>query len=559
MNPLGALRAIRSVRFSRLQIKVLGIVAASMAVGVVVAIAALTRVYGTAKELERISGQDFQAQLGIVRTELAFKAQTQEWKNLLLRGGDPQMLSVHWDAFVESEKLSERLASDAKDSTQHPEVAHALDAFVKAHAEAGEAYRRALEVMKRGDAAAADKAGAGIDRGAMEHLEEADALAQELGSKLISESVEKSGKAYRTAIAATVFATLAGLIGVWLFVRRSMLAPVLHAGRCAERIAAGDLTGDIRGTSRDEVGQLLDTLGRMNAGLSTVVSQVRGAAESVVSASGEVAAGTTDLSQRTEEQASSLQETAAGMEELSTTVRQNAESARQADELALSASKRAEQGGREVARVVVTMSEISDGARRIADIISVIDGIAFQTNILALNAAVEAARAGEQGRGFAVVAAEVRSLAQRSAQAAKEIKELIGASVAQVDNGTRLVDQAGGTIAALVGDVKRVSGLMRSIAEASAEQSRGVQQVNKTVTEMDKVVQQNASAVQQAATAAEAMRREAESLLGAVGAFRIARGEAETPEAGEPTRRQATNGRSSEMMPNGYAPEGRAA
>jgi len=272
------------------------------------------------------------------------------------------------------------------------------------------------------------------------------------------------------------------------------------------------------------------------------VSQVRGAAESVVSASGQLAAGTTDLSQRTEEQASSLQETAASMEELSGTVRQNAESAREADELALSASKRAEQGGREVARVVVTMSEISDGARRIADIISVIDGIAFQTNILALNAAVEAARAGEQGRGFAVVAAEVRSLAQRSAQAAREIKELIGASVAQVDNGTRLVDQAGGTIAALVGDVKRVSGLMRSIAEASAEQSRGVQQVNKTVTEMDKAVQQNASAVQEAAAAADAMRREAESLRAAVGTFRIPGDEAapaEVPGAARPGPRAA--------------------
>ncbi|HEX3097594.1 MAG TPA: methyl-accepting chemotaxis protein [Usitatibacter sp.] len=544
MNPFRKLASIRSLRFSRLQVKVLGIVAASMAVGVVVALAALTRVYGTAKDLERISGQDFQAQLGIVRTELAFKAQTQEWKNVLLRGATADMLSVHWDAFLESEKLAQRLASDAKDATQHPEVAGALEAFAKSHAQAGEGYRRALEALKRGDAAGADKAAAGIDRGATEHLEEADALAQELGSKLIIQSVEASRKAYVTAIMATIFATLAGLIGVWLFIRRAVLAPVLDAGECAERIAAGDLTGDIRGRSGDEVGQLLDTLGRMNAGLSTVVSQVRGAAESVVHASGEVAAGTTDLSQRTEEQASSLQETAASMEELSTTVRQNAESAREADELALSASKRAEQGGREVARVVVTMSEISDGARRIADIISVIDGIAFQTNILALNAAVEAARAGEQGRGFAVVAAEVRSLAQRSAQAAKEIKELIGASVAQVDNGTRLVDQAGGTIAALVGDVKRVSGLMRSIAEASAEQSRGVQQVNKTVTEMDKVVQQNASAVQQASAAAEAMRREAESLLDAVGAFRIERdGAPDAPETAAPraseTRRPA--------------------
>ncbi|HEX3063233.1 MAG TPA: methyl-accepting chemotaxis protein, partial [Usitatibacter sp.] len=275
MNPFRKLASIRSLRFSRLQVKVLGIVAASMAVGVVVALAALTRVYGTAKDLERISGQDFQAQLGIVRTELAFKAQTQEWKNVLLRGATADMLSVHWDAFLESEKLAQRLASDAKDATQHPEVAGALEAFAKSHAQAGEGYRRALEALKRGDAAGADKASAGIDRGATEHLEEADALAQELGSKLIIQSVEASRKAYVTAIMATIFATLAGLIGVWLFIRRAVLAPVLDAGECAERIAAGDLTGDIRGRSGDEVGQLLDTLGRMNAGLSTVVSQVR--------------------------------------------------------------------------------------------------------------------------------------------------------------------------------------------------------------------------------------------------------------------------------------------
>jgi methyl-accepting chemotaxis protein len=259
----------------------------------------------------------------------------------------------------------------------------------------------------------------------------------------------------------------------------------------------------------------------MNASLGEVVAQVRSSAHAVASASSQVAAGTTDLSQRTEEQASSLEETAASMEELSSTVKQNADNARQADELARGASKRAEQGGAEVVHVVTTMSEISDSAKKISDIIAVIDAIAFQTNILALNAAVEAARAGEQGRGFAVVAAEVRSLAQRSSQAAKEIKDLIGHSVRKVDAGTRLVEQAGDTIQALVIDVKRVSDLMGSIAEASAEQSRGVQQVNKTVTEMDKVVQQNASAVQQSASAAEGMRLQAETLVQAVSAFRI--------------------------------------
>jgi methyl-accepting chemotaxis protein len=229
------------------------------------------------------------------------------------------------------------------------------------------------------------------------------------------------------------------------------------------------------------------------------------------------------------------------MEELSSTVRQNADSAHKADELALGASKRAEQGGAEVVRVVLTMNEISRSAAKIADIISVIDAIAFQTNILALNAAVEAARAGDQGRGFAVVASEVRSLAQRSAQAAKEIKELIGDSVAKAKEGTALVEQAGDTIQALVIDVKQVSNLMGSIAEASAEQSRGVQQVNKTVTEMDKVVQQNAAAVQQSAAAAEAMRLQAEALVTAVSAFRIEARES-APAARLPARSQRLAG-----------------
>ncbi len=519
MNPL---RAIRSYRASRLQLKVLAIVAAAMAIAVAVALGALTRVYGTAKELERISGEDFDAQVGILRGELAFKTQVMEWKNVLLRGRDAQMLQVHWTAFQDAESTVRDSATNAKAAAHDPQVARALGDFLASHAAAGEAYRKAFESLKQnGDVDAADKIAAGVDRAAVEHLEEAEALAQEQGSKLIISAVSTGRTAYRAALAAIVVATIAALFGVWLFMRRGVIAPIVAAGGYAERIARGDLTADIRGDSRDEAGQLLAALARMNAGLAQVVSQVRSSAESVVSASGQVAAGTTDLSQRTEEQASSLEETAASMEELSSTVRQNAENAKEADELALNASKRAEQGGREVARVVVTMSEISTSARRIADIISVIDGIAFQTNILALNAAVEAARAGEQGRGFAVVASEVRSLAQRSGQAAKEIRDLIGESVGQVDNGTKLVDQAGGTIAALVGDVKRVSGLMRSIAEASAEQSRGVQQVNKTVTEMDKVVQQNASAVQQSAAAAEAMRRQAEALLRAVGAFRL--------------------------------------
>ena len=329
--------------------------------------------------------------------------------------------------------------------------------------------------------------------------------------------------AFRFAIAVTVIVIGLVIVAVWYFVRRAVLLPIDAAVGHAERIAGGDLTADIRSESRDETGQLLRSLAAMKESLAGVVARVRSSAEAVVSSARLVADGTTDLSQRTEEQATSLEETAASMEELASTVKQNAENAREADELARTASKRAEQGGTEVVRVVETMSEISRSASRIAEIISVIDAIAFQTNILALNAAVEAARAGEQGRGFAVVASEVRSLAQRSAQAAKEIKDLISDSVQKVDQGTHQVEQAGDTIQALVIDVQRVSDLMRSIAEASAEQSLGVQQVNRTVTEMDKVVQQNASAVQASNAAAESMRQQAGLLLQAVGTFRIAR------------------------------------
>jgi methyl-accepting chemotaxis protein len=307
---------------------------------------------------------------------------------------------------------------------------------------------------------------------------------------------------------------LVTLVALWFYFRRAVLVPMQAAVGFAGRIAGGDLTSRIETASQDEAGQLLRSLEKMQAELGSVVWQVRASADAVATASAQVADGTTDLSQRTEEQASSLEETAASMEELASTVRQNAENAQHADTLARGASQRAEQGGSEIVHMVTTMGDITDSAKRIGDIISVIDGIAFQTNILA-------ARAGEQGRGFAVVASEVRALAQRSADAAREIKGLIGHSLEKVRAGTHIAEQAGDTIQALVIDVKRVSDLMRSIAEASAEQSRGVQQVNKTVTEMDKVVQHNASAVQQSAAAAQAMRQHAQTLVETVSAFQL--------------------------------------
>ncbi|WP_175624334.1 MULTISPECIES: methyl-accepting chemotaxis protein [Oxalobacteraceae] len=297
--------------------------------------------------------------------------------------------------------------------------------------------------------------------------------------------------------------------------------PLKTAVDAARRVAGGDLTNDIKAESKDECGQLLAALKDMNDGLQRIVGEVRLGTDAITTASNEIAAGNMDLSSRTEQQASSLEETASSMEELTSTVKQNADNARQANQLAASASEVATKGGEVVSQVVETMSSINESSRKIVDIISVIDGIAFQTNILALNAAVEAARAGEQGRGFAVVATEVRSLAQRSASAAKEIKALIGDSVGKVDTGNKLVTEAGATMDEIVSSIRRVTDIMGEITAASQEQSAGIEQINQAIGQMDHVTQQNASLVEEAAAAAESMQDQARKLGQVVGAFKL--------------------------------------
>jgi len=297
--------------------------------------------------------------------------------------------------------------------------------------------------------------------------------------------------------------------------------PLKHAVETADAVAKGDLTRRIEVKSKDEVGQLLQALKDMNENLAGIVGEVRSATESIATASKEIASGNADLSQRTEEQASSLEETASSMEELTSTVKQNAENAIQANQLSKNASDIAIKGGKAVDNVVQTMASISTSSKKIVDIISVIEGIAFQTNILALNAAVEAARAGEQGRGFAVVAGEVRNLAQRSAAAAKEIKALIDDSVNKVDAGSKQVDQAGETMSEIVQAVKRVTDIMAEIAAASNEQSAGIEQVNQAIVQMDEVTQQNAALVEEAAAAAEAMQDQAYALMHTVSIFKL--------------------------------------
>jgi len=343
-------------------------------------------------------------------------------------------------------------------------------------------------------------------------------------------------EAERLNIALAGIALALGALFAWR-VTLSITRPLARAVKAAENVAQGDLGQHIEATSRDETGRLLHALQDMQERLARAVRAIRHGAETISTASGQITAGNADLSSRTEEQAASLEETAASMEELASTVKQNADNAREANHLAASASEIAQRGGAAVSAVVDTMREISAGSRKISEIVSVIDGIAFQTNILALNAAVEAARAGEQGKGFAVVAGEVRSLAQRSAQAAREVKTLIEESAAKVGQGAGEVEGAGATMQEIVGAVRHVTDIMGEIAAASHEQASGIDQVNRAVAQMDEVTQQNAALVEEAAAAAGSMQDQARELVRAVGVFRLAeevreRGRDEAPARG---------------------------
>ena len=325
--------------------------------------------------------------------------------------------------------------------------------------------------------------------------------------------------AARALLAAVITAILIGAT-LALLITRSITGPIGRAVHVAQTVAAGDLSSVVEVHSTDETGQLLQALKVMNTNLVDIVAQVRSGTDTIATASAQIASGNLDLSSRTEEQASTLEETASSMEELTATVNQNADNARQANQLAISASEVAVEGGSVMAHVVDTMGSINDSARKIVDIIGVIDGIAFQTNILALNAAVEAARAGEQGKGFAVVATEVRNLAQRSTVAAKEIKILIADSVHKVELGSKQVDKAGATMRAIVESIKSVTDIMGEITAASREQAAGIEQVNQAITQMDEATQQNASLVEEAAAASQSLQDQAGSLSRAVSVFK---------------------------------------
>jgi methyl-accepting chemotaxis protein len=453
---------------------------------------------------------------------LAFKGQVQEWKDTLLRGKDPKDLDKHWAAFAEKERSVADGSNKLSATLPAGESKALVERFAAAHSTMGESYRRGFEAFKAAgfDPKAGDAAVRGMDREPVKLLQEASSKIEADDDAAAVEAGAAGRRSLLVSLSLLLVASVVACVGGIVF-SRSITRPLARALEAARSVTSGDLSKHVVSKERDEIGQLLLALEGMRVSLSDVVSGVLRNSESVATASAQIAQGNNDLSQRTEQQASALEETAASMEELSSTVKQNADNARQANQLALSASTVAIKGGEVVSQVVDTMKGINESSKKIADIISVIDGIAFQTNILALNAAVEAARAGEQGRGFAVVASEVRSLAGRSADAAKEIKGLITASVERVEQGTALVDQAGATMTEVVSSIRRVTDIMGEISAASSEQSSGVAQVGEAVSQMDQATQQNAALVEESAAAAESLRGQAQALVQAVAVFKL--------------------------------------
>ena len=446
----------------------------------------------------------------------------------IAKSSDASLVDLFKEDQAQSTKTSSEMQEKLKALIRSPEEQALFDAVGKARKVYIDARDQIVKLKKDGQAEEADKLFNDVFApGAKVYLARMEEFLAHQRKKIdqTAAGIDASNSSGRLMLLAFGAAMLALGAGAAWQITRSITVPLAAANELAERVADGNLMRSGQGmiARDDEIGRLQTTLRRMRETLAKTIGGIRDSAESIGTASSEIAAGNQDLSARTEKAASSLEQTASAMEELTGTVQHSAASAGQANQLAVSAASVAQRGGEVVAQVVHTMDEINASSRKIADIIGVIDGIAFQTNILALNAAVEAARAGEQGRGFAVVAGEVRSLAGRSADAAKEIKTLIGSSVDRVEAGARLVAEAGKTMDELVGAVQRVKDIMGEITTATAEQSDGIAQVNIAIAQLDQVTQQNAALVEQSTAAAESLREQAIALNGAVGTFQVAR------------------------------------
>ena len=481
-------------------------------------VAKLSRLYGVADQIltYRVSGVRDSSHM----VEAATRIRVRDYRMGVSKPEDMDKVLASrqqaWDEFEAARKQYAAFLLDAREKSLYEQALHDWQAYA-ALSDQSAAQARAGQ---------ADQVLPGV-LGAVKPFDAAIASMRQLtkfnddGANADAASARAMYESSRHQVIAMIAAAVALAAGLGLLIARAITVPLRAAVEVAEAVAAGDLTRHIDSAAKDETGQLTRALGGMVHHLRLIVSDVRTGVESVGTASAQIATGNIDLSQRTEEQAANLQQTAASMEQITSTVRQNADNASAASQLASSARDVALRGGDVVGHVVATMNNITQSSRRIADIVGVIDGIAFQTNLLALNAAVEAARAGEQGRGFAVVAGEVRALAQRSAQAAREIKELIAASVGQVDDGARQVAEAGETMQRIVTQIKRVDDLVSEISAASTEQTRGIEQIGQAVSQLDQVTQQNAALVEESAAAADSMRTQAEHLAHSVSAFKV--------------------------------------
>ncbi|MBB6133407.1 methyl-accepting chemotaxis protein [Massilia aurea] len=469
----------------------------------------------------------------VVNTSMKNQRNVAEWTRIIevnralvemaYRTPEPAQVKLIGERIAAGSVRSTELQQTIKAGLRNPKSQAQLEEVVAARVPYAAARKALLAAKMAGDNEAAQRIfESQMLPTSVVYVESISKLAvaqQKSAEKFVSDATAAYDTARTTLIGMGILAIGLG-VTFGIFITRSIVRPIQDAVAVADRVSSGDLSSQFTVTTRDETGQLMAALQKMNDNLLGIVTRVRAGTETIATASAEIAAGNLDLSSRTEQQAGSLEETASSMEELTSTVRQNADNARRANTMASEAASIAGQGGAVIAQVVGTMSEINASSRKIVDITSVIDSIAFQTNILALNAAVEAARAGEQGRGFAVVASEVRNLAHRSAAAAKEIKSLIDDSVQKVEAGTTLVDSAGTTMTNIVQSISLVTGIMSEISHASDEQSAGIEQVNAAITEMDQATQQNAALVEQAAAAAGSMQEQAAHLADVVSVFK---------------------------------------